>query len=427
MIALHRTLFALLALAPAALSAQAFLPPLELARQAIAAQPEVRAADARVSEARERALALAAGPHDTVLSLAPTRRSVHDAPTPGGRAGYREWEMQLSRAIRLPGKAALDRESGAHAVAAAALLHGDAEHQAARLLLRQWMAWLQAQAASDLAQARAQAIAGERAALARRVELGDAARRELDQLDAELALAGAALREAQAELEAAQLTLAADFTTLPLPPRAPALPAPVALAETGAQWTHRIIERSHEIRAAGELAAQRDALAARARRERLPDPSIDLRSFAERDGMERGIGITLSIPLGNRRRAAEARAESAAAAAAHSELAAMRRDIEREARLDVAHALAAFDLWQAAAAARTATAASVARQRRAWELGEIGLAERLQAERLDAEAALAELRARVAAHASQLRVQVDAHELWHTGDDTAGHAPHDPS
>ncbi|KAB2896551.1 MAG: TolC family protein, partial [Dokdonella sp.] len=45
MIALQRTLLALLALAPAALSAQAFLPPPELARQAIAAQPEVRAAD----------------------------------------------------------------------------------------------------------------------------------------------------------------------------------------------------------------------------------------------------------------------------------------------------------------------------------------------------------------------------------------------
>ena len=90
----------------------------------------------------------------------------------------------------------------------------------------------------------------------------------------------------------------------------------------------------------------------------------------------------------------------------------MRRDATRQARLAVTRAQLALSLWQAARAAQDAHAASLARQRRAWELGEIGLAERLQAERLAADAALAEWRARADAHEALLRVQVDGHALW---------------
>lgn len=422
---MHCALFALPALVLATTSgAQDFLPPAERAQAAISAYAEVRAADARVVEAREKARALAAGPHDTVLSLLPLRRSVRDAPTSNGRAGYGEWEAQLTRAIRLPGKAALDRESGAHAVAAAELLQGDAEHQAARLLLAGWMGWLRAEMAAKSMLARRESMARERDTIARRVQLGDASQRELDQIAAEFAVAEAESRRAEADVQAQRMALDAGFPQIPLPQRAPSLAEPVAFAEPPKTWIDRIVDRSHEIRAAEEIAAQRDTMARRAQSDRLPDPTVGVRTFSERDNIERGIGLVLTIPLGGTRRSAEARAEEAAADAARSEVDAMRRDIEREARLGVARAQVALELWQAARDARSANAASVARQRRAWELGEIGLAERLQAERLDAESALAELHARADAHEAHLRVLVDSHELWHETDATEGHPEH---
>lgn len=404
--------------------AQDFLPPAERAHAAIAAHAQVQAAQARVSEARENARALAAGPHDTTLSIAPLRRTVRDAPTVDGRARYSEWDAQLTRAIRLPGKAALDRENGAHGLAAAELLHGDAEHQTALALLDDWLGWLRADASAKAAQARRDSLQGELRSLKRRVELGDAAQRELEQISAEAAVTEAEARQAQAELDASRLRLGADFAQIPLPDRAPLLPAPKALDAEPQVWIDRIIERSHEIRAAEELAAQQDSIAQRANADRLPDPSIGIQTFSERGGMERGIGVVLEIPFGGTRRSAQARAAAASADALRAQAQGMQREIARDARLRVAQVQSTLAVWQAAQQAREAHARSLARQKRAYELGEIDLAQRMQAERLDAGATLDELRKRADAHEAYLRMLIDSHELWHERDDTEGHAQH---
>lgn len=405
-------------------AAQDFLPPADRAHAAIAAHAQVEAAQARVDEARENAHALAASPHDISLSIAPLRRTVRDAPTADGRARYGEWNAQLTRAIRLPGKAALDREAGAHGLAAAELLQGDAEHQTALTLLDDWIGWLRANAAARVAQARRQSLQREQAALARRVELGDAAQRELEQIAAESAVAEAQARQAQAELDASRLRLTADFAQIPLPERTPLLPEPQALDVAPQVWIDRIIERSHEIRAAEELAAQQQVLAQRANADRLPDPSIGIQTFSERGGMERGIGLVFEIPFGGARRSAQARAASASADALTAQARGMRREVARDARLRVAQVQSTLAVWQAAQQAREANARSFARQKRAYELGEIDLAQRLQAERLDAGATLDELRKRADAHEAYLRMLIDSHELWHERDDTEGYAQH---
>ncbi|MDR2240946.1 MAG: TolC family protein [Zoogloeaceae bacterium] len=393
-------------------SAQDFLPPSERVRAAIEAYAEVRAAEAGLTQARESARALNAGPHETEISVAPSRRRVDDADTASGRARYTEWEVQLSRTLRLPGKAALDKESGDHAVAAAALRQGDARHQAARNLLAAWMGWLRAEAVAAATRTRLDSLQQERASLARRLELGDAAQRELDQLDATLASAQADRQQAQADAQAQRLLLDSDFPQTPAPAHAPVLPEPAPLTGAAEDWVARIVAESHELGILEETTAQYAALARRAEAERTPDPTVGLRTFRERGGMERGVGLVLSIPLGGERRDAEARSQLAAADAVRRQTEAMRRDVTREARLAVTRAQLALSLWQAARDARAAHAASLTRQRRAYTLGEIGLAERLQAERLDADAALTELRARADAHEALLRVQVDGHALW---------------
>ncbi|MDR2013214.1 MAG: TolC family protein [Rhodanobacter sp.] len=413
----RRAALAVLLLAATCLPARAqdFLPPKESALAAIDAYAEVRAANADVEQARARADALQAGPHETQLTLSPLRRRVTGESIGGSdRANYNEWEVQLARPIRLPGKSGLDRESGEHGTRAAELRQGDAEHQAARTLLTRWMNWLRAAAAAQTARERHDWLAREQAALTRRVKLGDAAQRELDQMDAALASAEAESRANQADMQASRLALILGFPQVPVPENAPVLPEPTPLAGTTQDWTERIITRSHEIGALEETAAQHDALARRANAERYPDPTLGVRTFNEFGGIEHGIGVVLTIPFSGARRAAEARAEAAVADAAHSQAEAMRRDITLTANLTVTRAQTAIDLWQIANTARAANAASLEKQRRAYELGEIGLTERLQAERLDIEAAMTELRARTDAHEAKLLILIDSHELWHS-------------
>ena len=103
----------------------------------LAVQPDVRAAvaQAQATVADGRALAVGGWPNGEA-TLSRQRR------TPEAAGSYREWEAQLVRAMRLPGKQGLDREIGRHADIAASLRVDDAAHQAARRPAAAWMGWL---------------------------------------------------------------------------------------------------------------------------------------------------------------------------------------------------------------------------------------------------------------------------------------------
>ncbi|MRT32676.1 TolC family protein, partial [Xylella fastidiosa subsp. multiplex] len=77
--------------------------------------------------------ALEAGSHEFELSSGLQRRNVTNE-----AHRYNEWEIQLSRAVRLPNKARLDREIGSRTRGVAGMRLGDAEHQMARRLLEVW-------------------------------------------------------------------------------------------------------------------------------------------------------------------------------------------------------------------------------------------------------------------------------------------------
>jgi hypothetical protein len=55
----------------------------------------------------------------------------------------------VERALRLPGKAELDRQLGAAGIASAKISRGDALHEASRGLLAGWFDWLREEAAAD--------------------------------------------------------------------------------------------------------------------------------------------------------------------------------------------------------------------------------------------------------------------------------------
>lgn len=398
----------LLGLLPIAAAAQhGYLPPDELIAKALMAQPEVRAAAARVDAARADARALQVGSYEYEGTFIPQRRDTDAS------GGYREWEAQIGRRVRLPGKARLDREIGHHTTTAADLRLDDAEHQSARRLLSLWMDWLRTAQVAIVAEQQSSSIAKERDTVARRVQLGDAAQRELDLIQAERAQADAQALAARAAADAAEHLLSTTFPMLPLPERIPTLPDPEPLAGGVDPWRELIIERSHEIDIAAEDAQRQSLVADRARADRQADPSVGIRVMSDRGGAEQAIGLVFSIPFGYAHRNARASSEAANAQAMQAEADGVRRMIDQEASMTTRTAASLYRQWQARHEAMVAQDAATTRSRRAWELGESGLSEYLMAERNAYQARLAETLARVDAHETGLRVRVDSHELWH--------------
>ncbi|NII11376.1 TolC family protein [Oleiagrimonas sp. C23AA] len=383
------------------------LPPPELVLDVIEQTPEVQAAAAALARAEAESRLRQVGSHEAQLTVVPQRRRIE-----GGRT-FNEWEADLSRPLRWPHKARLDREIGAAGTEAARLMLADAHHAGARRLLGLWSDWQRARAAAMQQHAQVDIWQRDRRAIARRVELGDAARRDLLAADAALAQAQAAAMQADADAQIAELALRSTFPGLPLPERVRLGDTPPPLPGTDSHWWQLIVSRSHEIGAADAQARQREAEARRARADRLPDPTVGVRVLNDLGGRERAVGLVLSIPIGVRQRGARAAAAGADALAAQAELSMVRRDIERAARESVARARAVHAIWSSRRQALAAARASAAKAERAYALGESGLAELLAARRIELESVLSERRAAVDAIEAVARVQVDAHELWH--------------
>lgn len=382
------------------------LPDPDTAHQVLAETPAVQAALAAREAARARGEALDAGPYEFELDAVGQRRDVR-------REGdYNEWEAGISRRLRLPGKAALDRELGVLGNEVAELGIADAFHGAALELLDGWFGWLDAASAVAAAATARDRLAEERAAVEKRLTRGDAAGIDLDLADSTLAGAEAALAEARTAAAERRAALGARYPGLSLPAAPPSISDPEPPATDAATLAGQIVARSHEIVIADGRYRQALTRADRAGRDRLPDPALGIRTLSERGGDETAVGLTLNLPLGGRYRAAEARALAAEAGRAGAELDAVRRQVLAGARAVTARMQGSLAAWQAARRAAEASDTHAARARRGYQLGETDLFTLLAAERTAHAARRAEIAARIAAHRAVGRVRVDAHELW---------------
>lgn len=399
------TLAVLLAL-PASLSAQSALPPEPAVQEALDAHPYVKAAQARVATAKAEERLLRAGPHEFTFTGSYVRRSVDR------EGSYDEYDATLSRAIRLPGKARLDRKAGALGVSAAENRAEDARHQAAIQLNDLWWDWLGASAEAAVDAQSVENYQAARTAILRRVQLRDAAQLEADQTEAALGDARAMAAQSQGRADLARTRLAARFPILPMPVTAPEPEAPEFPPEGLEAMAKQVISRSHEIGAADAEAQRVTSLAERVRRDRWADPSIGVRLFSERDGAERGAGLVLSMPIGGKARAATASRAASDAQAASAELALVRLDVQEMADGDIARARATHTAWQRTREALDAQVDALQKLRRGQQLGAIDLADVLQGERLTHAAFRAEVLARAEAHRAMNRLRIDSHNLW---------------
>lgn len=410
---MRKPAFLLALFAPGAAWAQvaAGLPDPEQAFAALDAAPTVQAAQAQTAAARAEAEALARGPGEFTLTTGYASRTVHDG---GGVAEGRfdEFSAELTRPVRLPGKRALDRAIGAQGTAYAANMAEDARHQTALTLAQGWCDWLGAAAQAALDRAAVDNYSATLDAVTRRAALRDAATLEVDQARAALEAARADATRSAGRATLARARLAARFPGLPLPTQAPAIPDPVEPDGGLLHLRDRIVGRSHELAAAQAALAQARARADRARLDRRGDPTLGLRVFSEKGGMEKGAGVLFALPFGGGWRSAQADRAAAQADAAQADLHNVELAMADLAESDVGEARTALDAWGEARAAREAQGAVLARTRRGQALGELSLADVLLAERMMHEARRGELTARAEALRALTRIRIDAHELW---------------
>ncbi|MFC3099044.1 TolC family protein [Alteraurantiacibacter palmitatis] len=402
----HLLVLSAAAIVPVPAMAEPGLPDAAQVAAALDAHPSVIAARERVSAARASADARAIGPHEFTFSGSYVRRDIDRE----GR--FDEFDTQLTRSFRLPGKARLDRAIGQHEVEAAENLAEDVRHQAALVLAGHWWDWLEASAA---ARVDAQAVSNLERALAairRRVELGDAALLDADLAEAALGQAQIMATQSAGEALLARGRLETHFPALALPPEAPDVPQPEAEPAMLEALRDLVLANSHEIAAAEALARASGASAERARLERMADPSVGIRLFSERGGEERGAGLVFSVPLGGGHRAALANEAAANASAAQAEATLARFTVRETADADLAQANLRIAAWRRARAALDAQMSALQRLRRGHELGEIDLSDLLLGERLTHEAFRTEAVARAQALRAITRIRIDSHALW---------------
>ncbi|WP_439469854.1 TolC family protein [Blastomonas fulva] len=407
-----RSLIAAAALlgASATAFAQPGLPSDPQVQIALEEHPMVLAAKARVEVARADGRALRAGTQEFSLSASVMQRSVDRE----GR--FTEFDASISRPIRLPGKAALDRKAGEFGLIAAENRMEDAKHQAALLLAELWWDWLGASAEEAVDRQAVDNLDRSLASVKRRAELRDASPLEVDQAAAALGSARLQAEQSAGRAALARARLTSQFPGLVLPQTAQELPLPELPQTSLPVLRNLVIERSHEIGAARAEADRVQALSDRARRDRFADPTIGVRAFSERDGMETGLGLIATIPLGGSHRSAlEDRAASEAVAVA-AEAAAVTFDVQEMADGDLVNATSAWLAWQRSLEGAKAQVDAVLKMRRGYDLGAIDLADLLLAERQTHDMFRGEILARTQALRAITRIMIDSHSIW-IGDD----------
>lgn len=411
---MKRLIFAVLLLAFPAAAQDYGLPPDEQAMKALDAYPAVMAAEARLGAARANNDMLNAGSHEFTLSGSFARRDVERE----GR--FQERDVILSRAIRLPNKASLDRKAGRLGVDVARNQGEDVHHHTALLMAELWYDWL---LAGELVRGDAAAIATQDAALkamARRVQEREAAALDLDQAHAALTQVQSQHADSRAKLEKARATLAAIFPDLELAPEPPVPPTPEMPAADIHVLRDLVIERSHEIRAAEGEAERLSVVARRAQADRVPDPTLGLRLFNERGGLEKGVGLSVSIPLGWEHRRAGAAKASAEASAASFDAATVRREILATADADLADVQTRFAAWASMQQSAVSTDTAAARTARGHAMGAIDIADLLYARRQASDTRRAETIARVDALRAVAKLLIDSHTIWSDAHDEIG-------
>ena len=381
------------------------LPPLQTVKEVMDNSPMVQAAQAGIKLGEADARKLNAGPYEFTATLTEQRRRVRES------GSFNEWDAVLERAMRLPGKAAIDQQLGAQGINLAKLAYGDALHESGRDLLRLWFAWQQEHVQVKQWRNQVAALGEQRNIVSKRVAAGDAPQLEASLSEAAFAQAEYALRQSTLREQMAATDVTQRYVGITLPGD-PTLAEPQPLQEGLDYWREKILEHNHELALVRGEVQRAQLHLNRSSADKTPDPTVGINYSSESDGAEHVTGLFLSIPLpGEARRASEAGALAQAEIAAYNEAKTLRR-LGAEITNAYNSAVAAYDGWQKAKLAADGMQRNAELMTRAYSLGEMGLPEVLLARRQALEAGLAAALAQLNARESRYRLLLDAHQLW---------------
>ena len=392
-------------LAPAMelLNPPGLLPP-EIARRLLEQDPGVSAARAGLEVARQEAGILDRSPYEWTPRVTGQQRSLQSGPS------YFEWNAGIERTIRLPAKAATDRNIGKATVEASQAHYGEALQEAARELMALWVDWLAAERARDLAGINLQSVQENLAAVEKRSRAGDASKLDLGLARAELAEQKRVDNDAKTRAAVAWSRLSTRFPGVTR--QVTALPMPLPIGEDEAFWRERILTQSDGLKVLRTQMQKAQALAERARRDKTPDPTLGVYTASEIGGRERIFGVMISIPIpGGVRDSRSARA-IAAVEVSRQEVLLKQRHLETEIASAVAIARGAYDSLQIATEGAAAMQENASLMQRAYSLGEAELQALLFARRQATAAVNNALQAQVTALSAYFGLLVDAHLIW---------------
>jgi len=385
------------------------LPPTDIARQSIDQDPAVVEARRALGAAGHGAAALRAGSHEWTTKLSAQRRRYDNAGTSN------EWTAALERTIRIGGKAAIDAQLGDNELVIGQARIGEARHEAARALADLWMDGLATSRQRELwAEQLSFAEASHRAVETRR-RAGDASALDLNAARADLIEVQRQLSAATTAEAKAKAKLAVRFPTLTYAPKP--LAEPGALDMTLPQWRERILAESDPIRITEGLLKKAELSAARAKAERIPDPTVAVYTASEAFRNERVIGLSVSIPLSGTYRSERMQQALAEAEAARAVVERQKREEEAEIVEAYVEATGGLERWRLASQGLLTTRDSARLTQRAYSLGEADLQTLLLARRQALDASTATEQARVEALRWHYRLLIDAHFIWGLADE----------
>ena len=380
------------------------LPPTELARESIDQDPAVVEARRALIASGHGAAALRAGSHEWTTKLTAQRRRYDN----GGNSN--EWTASLERTIRIGGKAGIDAQLGDNELIIGQARIGEARHEAARVLADLWIDTLATSRQRELWAEQLSFAEASHQAVEKRRKAGDASVLDVNVARADLIEVQRQLSAATSAEAKAKAKLAVRFPTLGYEPKP--LTEPTALDMSLPQWRDRILAESDPIKIAEGLLKKAELSAARARADRIPDPTVGVYTASEAFRNERVIGLSLSIPLSGSYRSERLQQALQEAEAARAKVERQKRDEEAEVVEAYADATGGLERWRLASQGLATTRDSARLTQRAYTLGEADLQTLLLARRQALDASTATEQARVEALRWHYRLLVDAHLIW---------------
>lgn len=385
------------------------LPPTELARESIDQDPAVVEARRALVAAGHGSAALRAGSNEWTTKLAAQRRR-YDS---GGNST--EWTASLERTIRIGGKVGIDTQLGDSELIIGQARIGEARHEAARALADLWIDALATSRQRELWAEQLSFAETSHQAVEKRRKAGDASVLDLNVARADLIEVQRQLSAATSAEAKAKAKLAVRFPTLKYEPKP--LAEPTALDMSLPQWRDRILAESDPIKIAEGLLKKAELSAARARADRIPDPTVGVYTASEAFRNERIVGLSVSIPLSGSYRSERMQQALQEAEAARAKLERQKRDEEVEVVEAYADATGGLERWRLASQGLSTTRDSARLTQRAYSLGEADLQTLLLARRQALDATTAAEQARVEALRWQHRLLIDAHFIWGLDDE----------